>query len=201
MAGHDVYYKKTKREQTIRRRQSRTTAILFSFPFVGVVQPTGWQGTTSTTKERKENDQAATIDDNSDPVLSSFRRRRSTHWMAGHDVYYKRTTDNDQAATINDNSDPVLSSFRRRRSTHWMAGHNVYYKKTTENDQAATIDNNSNTRATINNNHSPLPRKSNNKLCVVAVELESNWSECTLRTNGVENIPPRIILGLECRND
>jgi hypothetical protein len=162
MAGHDVYYKKTKREQTIRRRQSRTTAILFSFPFVGVVQPTGWQGTTSTTKERKENDQAATIDKNSDPVLSSFRRRRSTHWMAGHDVYYKRTTENDQAATIDDNSD---------------------------------------TRATINNNNLPLQRKSNNKLCVVAVELESNWSECTLRTNGVENIPPRINLGLECRND
>jgi hypothetical protein len=123
MAGHDVYYKKTKRERTIRLRQSTTTAILFSFPFVGVVQPTGWQETTSTTKERKEN------------------------------------------------------------------------------DQAATIDNNSNTRATINNNNLPLPRKSNNKLCVVAIELESNWSECTLQTNGVENIPPRINLGLECRND
>jgi uncharacterized protein YcfJ len=91
MAGHDVYYKKTKREQTIRRRQSRTKAILFSFPFVGVVQPTGWQGNTSTTKEWKENDQAVTIDKSSDPVLSSFRRRCSTHWMAGHDVYYKRT--------------------------------------------------------------------------------------------------------------
>ena len=127
MAGHDVYYKKTKRERTIRRRQSTTTAILFSFPFVGVVQPTGWQETTSTTKERKENDQAATIDKNSDPVLSSFRRRRSTNWMAGHD---ERTTDNDQAATIDDNSDPVLFSFRRRRSTHWMAGNDVNYKRT-----------------------------------------------------------------------
>jgi hypothetical protein len=83
--------KKMKREQTIRRRQSRTTAILFSFPFEGVVQPTGWQGTTSTTKEQKENDQAVTIDKSSDPVLFSFRRRHSTHWMAGHDVYYKRT--------------------------------------------------------------------------------------------------------------
>jgi hypothetical protein len=125
--------RKMKREQPIRRRQSGTTAILFSFPFVGVVQPTGWQGTTSTTKEQKENDQAVTIDKSSDPVLSSFRRRRSTHWMAGHDVYYKRTK---------------------------------------ENDQAVTIDNNSDTRATINNNDSPLPRKSNNKLCVLAVKLE-----------------------------
>jgi len=160
MAGLDVYYKKTKREQNIRRRQSRTTAILFSLPFVGVVQPTGWQGTTSTTKERKENDQAATIDKNSDPVHSSIRRRRSTHWMAGHNVNYKRT--------------------KRERSG---------------------CDKNSDTRATINNNNLPLPRKSNNKLCVVAIELESNWSECTLRTNGVENIPPRINLGLECRND
>jgi hypothetical protein len=53
-----------------------------------------------------------------------------------------------------------------------MAGHNVYYKRTKENDQAATINNNSNTRATVNNNNSPLPRKSNNKLCVLAVELE-----------------------------
>jgi hypothetical protein len=127
MAGHNVYYKKTIREQTTRRRQSRTTAILFSFPFVGVVQPTGWQGTTSTTKERKKNDQAATIDKNSDPVQSSFRRRCSTNWMAGHK---ERTTDNDQAATIDDNSDPVLSSFRRRCSTHWTAGHNVSHKRT-----------------------------------------------------------------------
>jgi hypothetical protein len=45
---------------TIRQRQSRTTAIVFSFAFVGVVQPTGLQGTTYTTKERKENDQAVT---------------------------------------------------------------------------------------------------------------------------------------------
>jgi hypothetical protein len=53
-----------------------------------------------------------------------------------------------------------------------MAGHDVYYKRTKENDQAVTIDNIGNTRATINNNNSPLPRKSNNKLCVVVVELE-----------------------------
>jgi hypothetical protein len=124
---------KTKRAQTIRRQQSRTTAILFSLSFVGAVRPTGWQGTTTTTKERKENDRAVTIDKNSDPVLFSFRRRRSTHWMAGHNVYYKR-------------------------------------KK--ENDQAATIDNNSSTRATINNNNLPLPRKSINKLCVLVVKLE-----------------------------
>jgi hypothetical protein len=128
-----------KREQTIRRRQYRTTAILFSFPFVGVVQPTaGWQGTTSTRKERKENDQAVTIDKSSDPVLSSFHRRRSTHWMAGHNVYFKRTKENDQAATMNNNSD---------------------------------------TRATINNNNSPLPRKSNNKLCVLAFELNEFYHE------------------------
>jgi hypothetical protein len=68
---------------------------------------------------------------------------------------------NYQAATIQNNN-PVLFSFCRRRSTHWMAGHDVYYKRTKENDQAATI----------NNNNSPLPRKSNNKLCVFAVELE-----------------------------
>jgi hypothetical protein len=116
------------------RLSHRPDNIKFSFCFfVGIVQPTGWQGTTSTTKERKENDQAVTIDKSSDPVLSSFRRRPSTHWMGGHDVYYKRTKENDQAATINNNSD---------------------------------------TRATINNNNSPLPRKSNNKLCVLAVELE-----------------------------
>jgi hypothetical protein len=41
--------------------------------------------------EMRTNYQAATIQNNSNPVLFSFRRRRSTHWMAGHDVYYKRT--------------------------------------------------------------------------------------------------------------
>ena len=40
-------------KRTIRLRQSTTTAILFSFPFVGVVQPTVWQGTMSTTKGQK----------------------------------------------------------------------------------------------------------------------------------------------------
>jgi hypothetical protein len=44
----------------------------------------------STTKEQKENNQAVTIDENSDPVLFSFCRCHSTHWMAGHNVYYKR---------------------------------------------------------------------------------------------------------------
>jgi hypothetical protein len=68
----------------------RTTSSSLFF-FVGIVQPTEWQGTTSATKERKENYQAVTIDKNSDPVLFSFRRRRSTRWMAGHDVNYKRT--------------------------------------------------------------------------------------------------------------
>jgi hypothetical protein len=88
------------------RLSRRPDDIKFSFcSFVGIVQPTGWQGTTSTTKERKENDQAVTIDKSSDPVLSFFCRRCSTHWMAGHNVYYKRTKENDQAATINNNSD------------------------------------------------------------------------------------------------
>jgi hypothetical protein len=46
-------------------RQPDTIKFSFCF-FEGVVQPTGWQGTTtSTTKERKENDQAVTIDKNS----------------------------------------------------------------------------------------------------------------------------------------
>jgi hypothetical protein len=45
-------------------------------------------------------------------------------------------------------------------------------QKENENNQAATINNNSDTRATINNNNLPLPRKSNNKLCVVVVKLE-----------------------------
>ena len=75
----DVNYKRREREQTIRRQQSTTTAILFSFPFVlGVIQPTVWQGTTSTTKEQNENNQAAKIDNNSDPVLFSFCRHHST---------------------------------------------------------------------------------------------------------------------------
>ena len=84
----------------------------------------------------------------------------------------KGKKENDQPATINNNSDPVLFSFRRRRSTHCMAGHGIYHKRTKENDQAVTINNNSDARATINNNNPPLPRKRNNKLCVVVVELE-----------------------------
>jgi hypothetical protein len=82
----------------------------------------------------------------------------------------KRT--NYQAATIDNDSNPVLFSFHRRRSTHCLAGNNVNHKRTKENDQAATIDNNSDTRATMNKNNSPLPRMSNNKLCVAVVELE-----------------------------
>jgi hypothetical protein len=122
--------------------------------------------------EKRTNYQAATINNNSNPVLFSFRRRRSTHCLAGHGVSHKRTKENDQAATIDNNSDPVLFSFCRRRSTHCLAGHDVYYKRTKENDQAATVDNISDTRATINKNNPPLPRISNNKLCVVVVELE-----------------------------
>jgi hypothetical protein len=53
-----------------------------------------------------------------------------------------------------------------------MAGHDVDHKMTKENDQAATIINNSDAKATINNNNLPLPGKSNNKLCVVVVDLE-----------------------------
>jgi hypothetical protein len=110
MAGHDVLYNKTKREQTTRRQQSRTTAaILFSFPFIRVVQPTGWQGTTSTTKEQKEYNQAVTIHKNSDPVLFSSHRRCSTHWMAGHNVYYKRTKENNQTATIDNNNNTIAT--------------------------------------------------------------------------------------------
>ena len=147
MAGNVVLYRNNKKDQVIRRRQSTATAISLSFPFVGVVQPAGWQGTTSDTKDRKGNDQAVTIDKNSDPVFLSFRRRRSTCRMAGHDVDHKMTK---------------------------------------ENDQAATIINNSDAKATINNKNLPLPRKSNNKLCEL---LSLIWSECILRTNGVENIP------------
>jgi hypothetical protein len=91
--------------KVIRHQQSRATAILLSPPFVGAVQPAGWQGTTSYTEEGKKNNQAVTIDTNSDPVLLSFRRRRSTGRMAGHDVYYKRTKENNQAATIDNNSE------------------------------------------------------------------------------------------------
>jgi hypothetical protein len=98
-------YTKTKRDQVIRHQQSRATAILLSPPFVGAVQPAGWQGTTFYTKEGKKNNQAVTIDTNSDPVLISFRKRRSTGRMAGHDVYYKRTKESDQAATIDNNSE------------------------------------------------------------------------------------------------
>jgi hypothetical protein len=70
----------------------------------------------------------------------------------------KERKENDQAMTIDKNSDP--------------GRHKFYYKRKKENDQAATIDNNSGTRATINNNNLPLPRKSNNKPCVVVVKLE-----------------------------
>ena len=59
--------------------------VLSSF-LVSVAQPTGWQGTMSSTK-RKENDPTATINNNRDPVLFSFLwRRRSTHWMAGNNI-------------------------------------------------------------------------------------------------------------------
>ena len=96
----------TKRDQQdIMHQQSIATAILLSPPFVGAVQRAGWQGTAFYTKEGKKNNQAVTIDMNSDPVLLSFRRRRSTGRMAGHDVYYKRTKENDQAATIDNNSE------------------------------------------------------------------------------------------------
>ena len=125
-------------------------------------------------KRTKENDHAATIDNNSDFVLLfTFRRSRSTHCMAGHNVYYKRTKENEQAATIDNNSNPAVPfSFCRHHSIRCMAGHDVYYKRTKENDHAATMENNGDTRATINNNNPPLPRKWNNKLCVVLVELE-----------------------------
>jgi hypothetical protein len=159
MAGQDVYYKKTKRAQTIRRQQLRTTAILFSFPFVGVVQPTGWQGTMSTTKERKENDQAVTIDKNRDPVLFSLGRRRSTNWMAGHNnVYYKRKKRTIRLQQL------TTTAIPERQSTTLIC-------------------------------HCQEKAKSN---CVL---LLSNWSESILPTNGVENILPRINLGLECSND
>ena len=125
-----------------------------------------------TKNEKRTNYQAATIDNNSNPVLFSFRRRRSTHCLAGNNVNHKRTKKNDQAATIDNNSNPVIFYFRGRRSTYCLAGHDVNHKRTKENDQAATIDNNSDTRATMNKNNSPLPRMSNNKLCVAVVELD-----------------------------
>jgi hypothetical protein len=96
---------KTKRDQVIRHQQSRATAILLSPPFVGAAQPAGWQGTISYTKEGKKNNQAVTIDTNSNPVLLSFRRRLSTGRMAGHNVYYKRTKENNQAVTIDNNGE------------------------------------------------------------------------------------------------
>jgi hypothetical protein len=102
MTGHNVLYKKpneTKLSCINNQEQQQSP------PFVGAVQPAGWQGTTSYTKEGKKNNHAVTIDTNSDPVLLSFRRRRSTGRMAGHDDYYKRTKENDQAATINNNSE------------------------------------------------------------------------------------------------
>ena len=64
--------------------------VLSSF-LVGVAQPTGWKGTTSSTK-RKENDPTETINNNRDPILFSFLCRRcSTHWMAGNNIVYSRT--------------------------------------------------------------------------------------------------------------
>jgi hypothetical protein len=62
-----------------------------------------------------------------------------------------------------------------------MAGHDVDHEMTKENDQAATIINNSDAKATINNNNLPLPGKSNNKVCVVVVDLECMYSTNTWR--------------------
>ena len=138
-----------------------------------------------TKKQRRPNYQAATIDSNSNPALFSFRRRRSTRRMAEHNDRYKDRKGNNQAVTINTSSDHVFLFFRGRRSTRRMAGHDVDHKMTKENDQAATIINYSDVKATINNNNLQLQRKAITN-CVL---LSLIWSECILRTNGVENIP------------
>jgi hypothetical protein len=118
--------------------------------------------------------------------------------MAGHDVYFKNEKrTNYQAATIENNSNPVLFSFRRRCSTHWMAGHNVYYKRKKRMirlQQSTTTAIPERQSTTIICNHQK-------KAITNFVLLSLNWSESVLQTNGVENIPPRINLGLECRNE
>ena len=137
--------------------------VLSSF-LVGVAQPTGWQGTTSSTK-RKENDPTATINNNRNPILFLFLcRRRSTRWMAGNNIVYNRTKRERSDGDNQQEQDPILISFLcRRRSTRWMAGNNIVYNRAKREQSDATINNRSDPTATINKNNPPLRGKSNNR--------------------------------------
>jgi hypothetical protein len=160
--------------------------VLSSF-LVGVAQPTGWQGTTSSTK-RKENDPTATINNNRDPILVSFLCRRcSTHWMAGNNIVYKRTKREQSDATINNNRDPILFSFLcRRRSTRWMAGNNIVYSRAKKESNPTRQ---STTGAIPQRPSTRTIRHCQEKEITNCVLLLSNWSKCILRRNSLEYIP------------
>jgi hypothetical protein len=115
------------KKRMIRLWQSTRTAILFSFPFVGVVQPTGWHGTTSTTKGKKR---------------TIRLRQLTTTAITERQLTTTAITERQSTTIICHCQEKAITNF---------------------------------------------------------VLLSSNWSESILRTNDVENIPPRINLGLECR--
>jgi hypothetical protein len=108
-------------------------------------------------KQQRPTYQVATIENNSNPALSSFVGVVQSSGWQGTASYTKERKENDQGVTIDTNSNPILLSFCRRRSTWRMTGHDVYNKKTKENDQTATINKNSKARATININNLPSP--------------------------------------------
>jgi hypothetical protein len=117
--------------------------------------------------------------------------------MAGHDVFYKEQKENNQAVTIDKNSNPVLLSFVGIvQPTGWQGT-----TSTTKGKKRTIRLRRSTTTAIPERKSTTITCHCQEKAIINCVLLLLNWSESNLRKNGVENIPPRINLGLESRND